>query len=63
MTHPSPNASDIAEAEAAYAAFDGRFGMIHDRADYIERLAEAAMHKRLDVEFKAQFKTQRRHAA
>lgn len=45
-----PNAADIAAAERAYDAFAGRFGMAHDRADYIARLARMAMHKRLNEE-------------
>lgn len=67
----NPSPADIANAEAAYEAFAGRFGMAHDRADYVARLAEAAMHKRLNAEHRAmnhlttaiQAETKRREAA
>lgn len=41
-----PDKEDIAEAESAYNAFQGRFGWKHKRADYIAALAQIAMHKR-----------------
>lgn len=51
-----PNEEDIAEAESAYAAFQGRFGWKHKRADYVAALAQAAMHKRRNNEYKAAIK-------
>jgi len=53
MSNQQPSPADLAEAERTYEAFADRFGMAHSRDQYIRRLAEAAMHKRLAAEWRA----------
>ncbi len=55
----TPSPADIAEANATYDAFADRFGMAHDRASYVARLARAAMQKRLEAEHRARRTTSR----
>lgn len=60
---PVPSEADKAEAERRYDAFDGRWGMAHDRADYVARIARAVMQSRMEAEHRAQFRQPKARAA